>query len=1110
MEKLDKILKSARVQEWQQLVKEGHSLLVEGLWDAPKALLIALAQKVSGKHILILTGGTQEAMRLYHDFPLFTTYPIEEFPAWETLPHEQISPSPDIVGERYRLLRGLLETKEPYILLSSWHACLQRLIPPDQFQQLHLCLKTGEEVAFQTLIEQLEAMGYSRRPVASDKGEFAIRGGIVDIFPVSSPDPYRLEFFGDQIESMRIYDPTGQKSVRPATQLQITPAQELELLAKQKRLSTLFDYIKEKTIVVFDDLLELEDRYATLVGRITGSSGNFCSMEEFLKLIDPLQKIYLTPTPLDQLSEVKVTGHKNQRYYSSTAPAEEVTFEMFNRPLRADRFHSPFIPVVEYLAPGQKNNPEEAPSGDELLSRLALLAKEEISLTFLSSSETEENSLKAKIAQQSIALPNHHQWARGYLSSGFALSDTPFLLFPYTEITHKHLLRRQKLRSTYHTTPLEVYDLSPGENVVHLNHGIGRFLGLEKKLNNNQIESEFFHIEYADKARLFVPIQQAHLLSKYVGAKDEVPTFHTLGGTRWKKTREQTEQAIKGYAKDLLNIYAHRTLKGGFCYPEDSQEMRDFEDEFPFVETEDQVRAIADLKADMQSSKSMDRLVCGDVGYGKTEVAMRAAFKAVVDGRKQVAVLVPTTVLAMQHYENFSERMANFPVKVGVLSRFRTSKETKETLAGIANGSVDIVIGTHRVVSQDVHFKELGLVIIDEEQRFGVKAKEHLKKIKAGVDCLTLSATPIPRTLYMSLVGVRDMSVISTPPQDRLPIKSIIAEAEDELIKNALIRELGRDGQAFIIHNRVETIHEYASHIQKLLPQARIVVGHGQMSAEEIDSVFHAFKKGDANILISTTIIENGIDIPLANTIIIDRADRFGLADLYQLRGRVGRWNRRAYAYFLVPKFRASSELVCKRLEALASASGCGGGMKVAMRDLEIRGAGDMLGMEQSGHVSAIGFHLYCKMLKRTVEALQGKMPENLIETKIEFPFDARLPEEYVNEASLRMELYQRFGDALSWEELDNLWNEVKDRFGPPPLPAKWLYHVTRTKVWASRNSFTLLKIAGTLLTAEKHTDKEKASFKEELGKITSPQGVEEKVIPILKKWNSLFVKKVH
>ncbi|HEY5259296.1 MAG TPA: DEAD/DEAH box helicase, partial [Rhabdochlamydiaceae bacterium] len=469
----------------------------------------------------------------------------------------------------------------------------------------------------------------------------------------------------------------------------------------------------------------------------------------------------------------------------------------------------------------------------------------------------------------------------------------------------------------------------------------------------------------------------------------------------WQKTKANAQKAIIGYAQDLLRMSAERIVQGGFIFPADTQDMQDFEADFPYTETEDQLRAIADIKKDMTTTKAMDRLLCGDVGYGKTEVAMRAAFKAVAEGKKQVAVLVPTTVLCMQHFETFRDRMSNYPIIVKAVSRFQSVKEVKKTLKELSEGKVDILIGTHRLLSKDVKFKDLGLIIIDEEQRFGVRSKEHLKALKAGVDCLTLTATPIPRTLYLSLVGAREISVINTPPQDRLPIKTMIIERDPVIVANALLRELSRDGQVYFIHNRVESIYQVSDELKKLMPQARVVTGHGQMDPDEIDTVFHTFKNGDADILVATTIIENGIDIPNANTILIDRADQFGLSDLYQLRGRVGRWNRPAYAYFLVPGLKQLSELSRKRLYALIEAQGYGGGMKIAMRDLELRGAGETLGQRQSGHVSSIGFHLYCKLLKRTVDALKKNLEPTFFETKMEFPYDARLPEDYIRENSL-------------------------------------------------------------------------------------------------------------
>lgn len=1090
---LKALLRSDRLTALQHALKDQDPLLIEELWNAPKALIAALAQQTTGKHILILTGSSQEEARLFHDFPFFTERPVIDFPSWETLPSENIPPSPDIVGERYDVLKRLLESNEPHLILTSLQASLQKLISPSLFQKLSLSLSQGESPPFQQLIDQLITMGYQRRPVASDKGEFAVRGGIIDLFPVSSPDPFRLEFWGDDLESLRIYDPIGQKSVRPVEKVSISPAVELELINRQEAQATILDYLGSETVVIFDDLLALEDRYASLVS-MGGKNRAFYSIEEFLDLLAPLQKIFWTQHPLEEMSEVEVHGGKNTSFYSEQTIFHDLTFQVFNRDWRVKRWRHPFNTVV-----GTLFSPDEGePSSDELISRLDRLGNKAWEIHFLCSTELEENTLQKRLLDARILLPQATHYHLGYLSTGLVIEETNTMLFPMTEITFRYKMRRQKQRSTYHTSPTEGFDLVPGESVVHLNNGIGRFIGMEKKQNHLGITSEFFTIEYAENAKLFVPFNQAHLITKYIGANEVIPKLSTLGSGKWKKTREQTEKAILGYASDLLQSYAKREVVKGFVYPSDSDDQISFEEEFPFSETEDQLAAIASLKQDMHSTKAMDRLICGDVGYGKTEVAMRAAFKAVVDGHKQVAVLVPTTVLAMQHYETFVDRMANFPITIGVLSRFRTPKQTKETLKGLEQGSVDIVVGTHRIISRDVKFKELGLIIIDEEQRFGVRAKEHLKKIKVGVDCLTLSATPIPRTLYMSLIGARDMSVINTPPQDRLPIKTVIAEPSDLTIKNALLRELARDGQAFVIHNRVETIYGLAERIKKLLPQAKVLIAHGQMGSDELDETFHAFKSGRADILVATTIIENGIDIPNANTILIDKADHLGLAALYQLRGRVGRWNRRAYAYFLVNNQKSLSEISRQRLQALAESSGYGGGMKLAMRDLEIRGAGDILGTEQSGHISSIGFHLYCKLLKRAVQALQGKIPSITADTKVEIPVDARLPEDYINEVSLRMEIYQRLGEALSAEEVDAIWGEVQDRFGPAPEPAAWLYHLTRVRVFASLQGYTLIKHEKLSLTLEKGKEKETTIRKILAPRYKTPQEMESKILKLL------------
>jgi transcription-repair coupling factor (superfamily II helicase) len=1088
--------KSKSILNLQKALLDNHSLVIEKLSVAAKAFVTAYASLITKKNVLLITGSGHEESKLYHNIPLFVSHSIIELPAWETLPSENIAPSPDIVGARFSALKKIslcCEKKEPVIVLATLQSCLQKVISKKTFASQIFTLQEGNKLSFDATVKTLTSLGFERKSVVSDKGEFAVRGGIIDLFPVTCSSPFRVEFFGDEIETIRSFDPGTQKSTGRVPSLEVGPAKEQEQISQTSATSTLFEYLGKNTLIILDDLEALEDRYASLVSVGASKSHAFCDSKELFDLIEAYQKISLSSLHIEELSQASIIKTKGRAYSLDSLP-HDVEFEMFLKKFSAKRWVHPFQNISHFLEETCLMN--QPPEGEGLLDGLTQLEKN-ITVRFLTQSDTEETSLKKRLHEHNYNYANE-QFLRGYLSSGFALRDSAYILFPLTELTHRAKVHRERQRTYSHFSGTDAFDIIPGDMVVHYNHGIGKFLGIEKRPNHTGQEQEFFLVEYAEKARIYVPLNQAHLITKYVGAGEQLPKLHAIGGKQWKRAREQTEKAIIGFAAELLKMYAERSLKGGFSFPEDGPETQSFEEEFPFVETEDQLRAIGDVKSDMCSLKAMDRLVCGDVGYGKTEVALRAAFKAVMDGHKQVALLVPTTVLAVQHYENFCDRMQSFGVSIGLLSRFQKPSEIKKTIDGIANGSVDIAIGTHRIIQQDIHFKNLGLVIVDEEQRFGVKAKEHLKRLKTGVDFLTLSATPIPRTLYMSLVGARDLSVINTPPQDRLPIKTVISDPDDTTIQTALLRELNRDGQAYFIHNRVETIFERASHIQKLVPKARIVVGHGQMSGDELDVVFHTFKKGEADILVATSIIENGIDIPHANTIIIDDADRFGISELYQLRGRVGRWNRRAYAYLLIPKKRSLSEVARKRIEAIAQSSGYGGGMKVAMRDLEIRGAGDILGTEQSGHVSDVGFHLYCKLLKRTVDSMSGKAPSTLIETKVEIPFDARLPENYVNDVSLRMEIYQRFGDALSCEEVDAIWLEIIDRFGRAPLQAEWLYRQSRLRAFGARRGFTLIKLDAFSLSYEKKEGQSLKSNKVLIGKIKTPQEMEEKITKLL------------
>jgi transcription-repair coupling factor (superfamily II helicase) len=1077
---LTELQKSPFIKSFMDQVQKEKSLLLEGLWDSPKAALLHFLVSATKRSVIVLIDGDKES-KLFQDLSYFKEANVLELPAWEAFIGEEILPSKDIMGGRLETFAKLQKKDGPLILLAPLKSLLQKVLPPSSIPSLFLKLKRGMDVPFEMVTELLKELGYVHTKLVSDKGEFAVRGGIIDLFPIHLTEPYRVEFFGDTVEQIRSFDPMSQKSIAPIEEIDLSHASEYSLLLKEKNLATLFDYLPNATLV-FDDLLKIEDRYTALLSLMKNHPKYFLDMPSILEKAH--QTLFWTEVEIEKLSE-SIAGEKSGRkFYSQTGLLEELSFEIFHTKIATKRTHHPFLSIPDFV----KN--------DDIREGLQLLKEENLSIHLLFDDEREETKLK-----EFAPLPPNTTLTKGYLSSGFGLTDEKFAIIPFTEFSHRQKIRRTKWRSSYHTPVSEFHAMEIGDLVVHFHNGIGRYLGIEKRNNHLGVESEFLVIEYASDSKLYVPISQSHLVSRYIGTHEEIPQLHQLGTSKWAQTKIRVQKAIIGYAKDLLQMQAEREIKGGFVYPSDSKDVLEFADSFPYTETKDQLTALGEIDLDMRSTKAMDRLICGDVGYGKTEVAMRAAFKAVVDGGKQVAVLVPTTVLAMQHGETFKDRMSLFPIRIGVLSRFQTAKEIKTTLEETRDGKIDILIGTHRIISKDVSFKELGLVIIDEEQRFGVKAKESLKKFKVDADCLTLSATPIPRTLYLSLIGARQMSVINSPPQDRLPIKSILCEKDDEIIKTALLRELSRDGQAYFIHNRVETIHQVAEELQKLVPNANIAVVHGQMDADLLDVIFHRFKQGEIDILVATTIIENGIDISNANTILIDRADTFGISDLYQLRGRVGRWNKAAYCYFLTPKNKVLSEISRKRLIALVETSGFGGGMKLAMRDLEIRGAGDILGIQQSGHASTIGFHLYCKLLKKAVDAFKKKETTTFLETRMEFLFDARLSSHYIPDSSLRLEIYHRLGEALDHKEVSNIFEELKDRFGPPPECVIWLYHMTRLRIFASTHQFLSLKFQNHTLFGERQLSEkvEKKTFfipptvsPEELEKVTIKRLTEE------------------
>ncbi|MGL4348835.1 MAG: transcription-repair coupling factor [Chlamydiales bacterium] len=1068
---------SPSISHFLQTIQEKPEIILEKILEGPKAFLSSLIYTKLNKPIVIISG-SEKISGFIDNMKTFTGKKIWEFPAWEIIDKEPIS-NLDIVGKRFELLSILSKNSTKEIILCPLQAAMQYVVSKEILIQNTFSFAVNTECDFEKLSSFFPSIGYKKVSLVVEKGQFALRGGIIDIFPSHTLTPYRLEFFGDEITEIRSFDPESQKSESQVSCLSLFPADETTLIKMEK--TDFFSYLSRETILIFEDLLSIEDKYST-IHKTLSSLPFFFSLQSLFSKIQNFSRIYCT-----ELSIEKISG-------KPIANESVVTFEMFNQSLSATHLSFPFHGWREYADPSLDLEKKFA-----LLDILKENFPTSYTLYIYTYSDAERQALQKYLDAQKISSKFPIHFIIGYLTSGFILSDAKFAIISYAEVTQRFVVHREKMRSVHRHTISTFHELEIGEYVVHLYNGVGKFLGMEKQINHAGQEVEFFILEYANASRLYVPITQSHLISRYLGISKAHPKLHTLGTKKWQNTKVRTEKAIIGYAKDLLEIQAKRDYIGGFSYPKDSEDMHLFEEDFPFNLTEDQKTAVDTIKQIMESPRAMDLLLCGDVGYGKTEVAMRAAFKAIFDGKKQVAVLVPTTILALQHFQTFTDRMTNFPIRIGMLSRGVTAQQTKKVLKELADGSLDLVVGTHRLLSKDIIFHNLGLLIIDEEQRFGVKAKENMKKYTVGVDCITLSATPIPRTLYFSLVGARDLAVINTPPQDRVPIKTIISETDNEVIRGALLREFMRDGQSYFIHNRIESIHRRAQAIQTLIPEAKIGIVHGQLDPDSTDDIFHKFKEGKLDILIATTILENGVDIPNANTILIDRSDRFGLSELYQLRGRVGRWNRLAYAYFLIPPKRVMSEVTGQRLQALVESSGFGGGMKLALKDLEIRGAGDILGTKQSGHVMALGFHLYCKLLKQTIQSLQKNRMPLFIETKIEHPFDVTIPENYIQESNIRLEFYHRFGEAAELDESAKIFDELRDRFGTPPISIEWLYHLTRIRIIAEQKDCIHIYIGKDSFYVKKRYPKTIRKVQRPLPNILTPKKLEEIVSFLIK-----------
>ncbi len=940
-------------------------------------------------------------------------------------------PSPDVSGERLKTLQRCLAWKGRGIVATCVQALLEPVAAPDRMRQGSERVAVGQEYDLDGLCERLAAAGYEFEVEVLAKGQASRRGGLLDVWPLTEDWPARLEFFGDALESLRRFDPAEQRSREAMKELSIPPATDA---APEGAAVAPTEYFPADASFLWLDPDAILHHYA-MSAELAGRGGTESPPErDFANWRLGLAQKFAGGGLLD-------------------AGGSDAARDLGARPCEG------LAALSARAVPPDALERERRKWHAELAARAADGWK--IELFF----HTEAG---AKRFAAAYGMPAGFATRLGALSGGFELPGAKWMAVAEADFygTRRALPARRKTaggsaaRDATGERLTDWTDLRPGELVVHVDHGIGKYLGLYEIVFDGQLQ-EALAVEYAEHARLYVPTSQTHLLSRYIGVGRTKPPLHAIGGKRWLKEKIAAERAASDLAAQMLETQARRAALDGHAFAKDNPWQFDFEQAFPYAETDDQLRAIADVKRDMESTRPMDRLICGDVGYGKTEVAMRAAFKAVMDG-KQVAVLVPTTVLAQQHYETFLERMGRFPVAVEMVSRFRTKAEQAAVLARAAQKKVDVLIGTHRLLQRDVKFADLGLVVIDEEQRFGVAAKEHLKRMSKMVDVLTLSATPIPRTLYLSLTGARDMSLIQTPPRERLAIETYIAQDSDELVKEAVLREVNRGGQVFVLHNRIQTIQWMKERLERLLPGIRVGVGHGRMTEKTLAAVMHRFVRREYDVLLCTTIIESGVDIPNVNTILIDRADRFGMADLYQLRGRVGRSKQQAYAYLLLPRHGALFDVARRRISAIKRHTSLGAGFKLALRDLEIRGAGNVLGAAQSGHIAAVGFDLYCQLLNRTVARLKGEAERPIIEVAVHLDFldltpdpereenAAVIPRAYVEDESQRIGMYRKIAGVSFASEVDALTAEFRDRFGPLPAATKRLLAIARLRILAA------------------------------------------------------------
>jgi transcription-repair coupling factor (superfamily II helicase) len=1102
-ERLDAVLRHPAVEGAVGALRDGaQHISLSGLHDVAKALLAAYVTHELRRPAFFVTDSNRRAETLAETVRFFSgIFPgasggVASLPAFDTLPWESQSPHPDILERRAATLFRLTDGQVS-LVIAPIQAALWRYQDATLYLSLARTLTKDAEVPLDEFIAHLGGVGYTRTEMVELPGQFAMRGGIVDVFSAEAPRPVRIELLGDTVESVREFDPRTQRSIAPVQRTTILPLTEWNVAAlvgasqaaaqgasraasrdssqspapswenisffgpsEPSGQSSLFELAESslKPVVFLDEPQNLREAaekhlaHATEVYERQGSASDPAASHFFLDEDE-------FSAALKKTSQV----HLEQLAMSITATPQ---FELSSRP--SSRFHGDVVAcmgdVKSQLASGGKVFLTAASTGE--LERLADVAREYEVPYVLGESENAASGFTAEGALETAGL----LLIRAPFAEGVTFPDAKLTIFGHSDlfdVTPTVERPSHKIRTSGFFT--DFAELKPGDFIVHVDHGIGQFEGL-RQIESDGHRGEFMLLRYADDARLYVPLERMDLVQSYRVVEGSQPVLDKLGGTGWNTRKTRVRKSLEDMAEQLLTLYAARKTAQGFAFSPDGNFQREFEDAFEFEETVDQNTAIADIRRDMEKPTPMDRLLCGDVGYGKTEVAMRAAFKAIADS-KQVAVLAPTTILAFQHFETFKHRFAAFPVRIEMLSRFRGPAEQKKILADLEAGKVDLVIGTHRLLSKDVKFQDLGLLVVDEEQRFGVAHKERLKEMRQNVDALALSATPIPRTLHMSLVGLRDMSVIETPPRDRLAIQTVVAPFQEDLVRRAIENELAREGQVYFIHNRVESIYSLGTLVQKLVPKARVVVGHGQMGEKELESVMLKFINGEANVLVATTIVVNGLDIPHANTILINRADRLGLAELYQLRGRVGRSHQRAYAYLLVPPDTSLSEIARKRLSAMKEFSELGAGFRIAALDLELRGAGNMLGRQQHGHIEAIGFDMYCQMLERAVSKLKGEESAPELRTTLSLGLDVRIPENYIPSENLRLRTYKRISSIATEEEKQDVRRELADRFGAPPSTVENLLEYAALKSMCERLRISTVERQGNRIAIRFHAE---------------------------------------